>query len=354
MFLKTLIAVLSYLWGALAWAGQISLTSGDTLAGELAGIEGDVVLWRSSALGELKIQKSTIKQVKSDAELKLRGKSVPCVWLAITEDERLIFRCADKTQPSFPFLSVKHVVRFENHEQANFDFTGQIRASGWRQSGNTNGKYWEMASRVSLRHSDIRHVFSIQSDGQQTEVVDNGVPVAITFNRHLMGVYNLDWFFLPRWYWSNKISGERDDNRNIQEEYALASGVGHQFWETQKTALSLDVGMEHSSTYLRNNPLEEEPERYNSVRLGSVYRFEFPNGLKIQHTNEMTRSIKGAESGNSDRWKVKFDTGLAFPIGFGISASLNVKWDYINYAKDLDPNASREDTTVRVGVNYAW
>lgn len=337
-----------------AWSGQLTLQSGDSISGDLKGIEGDVVLWQSSELGELTLQKNTIKSIKAENPLKIRGKEVPCVWLAMTEDQKIAFRCADGTQPAYPFLSIKHVVPFEEHSKSNFSFTGALRASGWRQEGNTQAEYWELASKVTLRHADIRHVLDVAMNGQRTQSLAEDSTVVVSVNRRSLATYALDWFFVPRWYWSNKLATERDDSRNIQEEHTLGSGFGYQFWERQESALALELGLVHSSTYLEVNPLPNEPEEHTSARLGTSYRFKFANRLTFYHTSELTKGLAQAEPDKANRWKINTDTGMQFPIGFGISADFSVKWDYVNYAKDLNPNASRKDTTYRLGVNYAW
>lgn len=338
-----------------ASAGQLTLESGDSISGDLQGIEGDVVRWRSQELGDLRIAKTTIKSINADTPLKIRGKDVPCVWLALVENDNVMFRCADGEQPSFPLLALEHVIPFRDHRQTNFAFNGEVRASGWRQSGNTEGKFWESYSKVTLRHSDIRHIVTVTYNGQQIESFDSATDTTtVTLRTQLLGVYTLDWFFVPQWYLANKISGERDDNRNIQEEYVIGVGLGYQFWESASTALALELGLDQSMTYLRDNPSEDEPEAYTSVRLANNFRYTFENGFNLYNKNEYTEAINSLAAGKTDRWRVRTETGIQMPIGFGISAVFSARWDFVNYAKDLDPNASRTDTTYRVGVNYAW
>ena len=334
-------------------AGTLTLTNGDRIEGKFRGIQGESIVWLSPHLGELRLSKSAVKDIQSQEKFKLRGESSPCEWRALV-NLKVLFICENGESKNLPLLTLQNVVPFEGHIQANHSYAGNLRIKSWKQTGNTEAEYWEAFSEVRLRHSDWRHIVSMTYNSQTTETPNGDAPPIVTRNQRAFGSYTLDWFFLPQWYWTNRLSAEKDENPNIQEEYKLSSGLGYQFWETDSSAFSFESGLQHSRTYLMINPPAEEPDAYTSLRLATDYRYKFKGGLAFYNNNEFTRSFDPPKPGEEQRWELRTDTGLNFPIGFGISANCSVAWNYVNHALDLNPNASKADTIYSVGINYHW
>lgn len=305
-------------------------------------------------MGELRLNKAVVKDIQSQQKFKLRGEAAPCEVRALV-NLKVLFICENGESKNFPLLSLENVVPFVGHVQANHAYSGSLRIKSWKQTGNTESEYWEVASEVRLRHTDWRHIVNLNYNSQTTETqATSNIASVVTRNQRGLGAYTLDWFFVPQWYWSNRLAGEKDENRNIQEEYTLSSGLGHQFWETDVAALSLEGGLQHTRTYLINNPPEDEPEAYTSLRLAGDFRYRFRGGLSFYHTNALTRSLGHPRPQQRQRWELRTDTGFNFPIGFGISANCSANWSYVNHARDLNPLASRTDAVYSIGVNYSW
>lgn len=339
----------------ISYAGELTLSNGDRIAGEFRGIQGDSVIWLSPHLGELRLTKSAVKGIQSQERFKLRGESSPCELRALV-NLNVLFICENGASKNIPLLTLENVVPYVGHVQANHSYSGNLRIKSWKQTGNTESEYWEAATEVRLRHSDWRHIISLTYHSQTTQTRPSGAaaPPVQTRSQRALGAYTLDWFFLPQWYWSNRFSGAKDENRNIQEQYKLSSGLGHQFWETDVSALSFEGGLQHNRTYLMNNPPADDPEAYTSLRLAADYRYQFRGGLNFYHHNEISRSLNQPDANERQRWDLRTDTGLNFPIGFGISANCSAAWNYINHARDLNPNASQVDAVYSIGVNYGW
>lgn len=336
------------------YAGELTLSNGDRLEGTFKGIEGEMVVWQSPHLGELRLNKSAVKDIQSQEKFKLRGETSPCEWRALV-NLNVLFICDNGESKNFPLLTLENVVPYDGHVQANHHYSGGLRIKAWKQTGNTESEYWEAATDVRLRHWDWRHIINLKYNSQTNETRGSAnAPVVVTRYQRALASYTLDWFFLPQWYWSNRLLGESDDNRNIKEQYKWSSGLGHQFWETDVSAMSFEGGLQHNRTYLTNNPPEDEPEAYTSARLATDFRYQFSGGLSFYNRNELSRALNEREQDQVQRFEVRTDTGLNFPIGFGISANASINWSYINHARDLNPNASKVDAIYSVGVNYSW
>lgn len=342
------------LWSPLALSGQVVLNNGDVIAGELRGIEEDAIIWLSDTFGQIRVPKVQVERLSSSTLMKIRGQNNPCIWLEM-RDRKVRFRCGEGKKKVYSLMGLKYVIPFANHEQTNYAYGGALRLTGWKQTGNTRAEYQEVLTEIRLRHSDLRHDIQFSHNSQSTTSYDyaNGL-VYKTRLRRSIGSYSLNWFFLPRWYWTNKISAEQDDSRNIQEEYRASSGLGHLFWETTKSSLDFEAGLQYNRTYLDQNPPPVQPDTYPGIRLAANFRHTYRSGLNFYHKSQFNRSLAAPEPGDSDRWELRTDTGLNFPLGFGISANFSVEWAYINHARDQNINASRKDTIYRLGANYAW
>lgn len=351
--LKLTLLIGGALLAPLGLAQQITLTNGDVIEGQLKSVDAEAVIWRSEHFGELRIPKTRIERLESETELKLRGKTVPCQWRSLV-NQRVTFECADGDRLRVPLLSLQQVVPFEGHAASIYSYEGRLSLAGSKQTGNTRSEFWQLASDVRLRHLDWRHNVRLNLNGQSLRSQTAAGEEVITRTRKGRATYGLDWFFQPQWFWVNRLGVERDDNRNIQEEYIYGSGLGHQFWETNRSALALEAGLQYTRRYLQvPRPGLENPQEYGSVRLAADYRYKFDLGVQLFHKSELTHALKDPERG-ADRWEFNSDTGMSFPIFYSISGEMSLRWNYVNDARTLDPNASRTDAIYRVGVNYSW
>lgn len=337
-----------------SWAQHITLTNGDVIEGQFKGVEADVILWHSDRLGELRVPKAHVQNLETDAPLKLRGKNVPCHWRSLV-NQQVTFDCADGDRMRVPLLSLQQVVPFEGHTQATYAYGGRMSLTGSKQTGNTQSEFWQVSSEVRLRHGDWRHNVHINLNGQSLRSETAAGEPVVTRTRKGKANYALDWFFLPQWFWVNRLGVEQDDNRNIRGEYTFGSGLGHQFWETARSALALESGLQYTQRYLDETPADlASPQEYGSLRLAADYRYKFDVGIKFFHKSELTRALKDPEAGDADRWEFNSDTGMTFPIIYAISGEVSLRWNYVNDAQTLDPTASRTDAIYRVGANYSW
>lgn len=336
-----------------ARAGVLVLDNGDQLAGELKEIEGPDLVWQSDALGEIRLSKARVTDMKSSTPLKIRGQDQPCLLYEMV-GRKLRFRCGGKRK-RYSLAGLKHVVPYDNHARLNYAYGGDLRITGWKQQGNTDTEYLELLTDVRLRHGDLRHDMHLLHNTQRNITSDATSGITLeTFDRRSLGSYSLSWYYVPHWFWANRVSAERDDGRNIREEYRVSSGLGHTPWESGTYSLDIEAGLQYNRTYLAVNPPPDQPDDYTALRLASNFRYRVKSAAQIYNKNQYIYSLEDPDPGESDRWEFRTDTGVNLPIGFGISANISMEWIYINHARDQNPNASLDDTTYRVGVNYTW
>lgn len=325
------------LMAANTWAGQLTLVNGDTIKGEISSINETQVIWQSDMLGELRITKTNVKNMKSSMALKLRGEREPCYW-ADLEDDLAQFACDDGSLTDIPFLAIEEIVRFEGYRDTLHQYAGKLTIVGSQATGNKQQQDWVIDTDVTMRHADFRHEVGLK---YEQESVSLG-PLL----HEAEAQYSLDWFFKPQWFWFADLSALMDETKNIEQKATLGSGVGYQFWERQRSALSIELGAQYADEKFDASIVEQDTRQTGSWRISTNYRYQFPLSIALYHKNKFLQSLD-----NGQQWEIDSETGLRMPIGKSVSADIKYEYDYDN----LPPEGTvKEDSMLRFGLGYAW
>ncbi len=322
-------------------AGEVRLTNGDRLAGELVSISEENILWKSATVGTIKISKGNIQAITSSSPLKLRGRDEPCHWQEL-RGTQVIFSCANGDLDFEPLYSLKQVVPYVTLVDEFYQVDGKVAIGGNRFSGNVSQENWLLDSRIEVRYSDVRHTFELGYESRSFG--DN--PLDEIYE----GSYFFDWFFHPRGYWQNELSTLRDETRTILNRSAYGSGLGYEFWRTPVSLLSVELGVRYERTEFEQlapvNPEREYVTETALWRSGFTFTYKLPLEIAFRH---QTQYFQPADA--SREWRVESDTGFSVPLGFGISANISYEYDYDNVP--LEPNVEA-DSVLRFGLDYSW
>ncbi|MBT6780679.1 MAG: DUF481 domain-containing protein, partial [Porticoccaceae bacterium] len=163
--------------------------------------------------------------------------------------------------------------------------------------------------------------------------------------------YAFDWFFNDDWYWSNAASFGANDNRGLDQFYSVGSLVGKQFWETDKSALSLETGLTWiSETFIvttRDQRLmrDKKDERLTWNWTTNYKKMIFEN-IEFFHTNQLLISVEDA-----DNSQFNADMGFDFPLVEDLFTKVALKWNYDNQPAE---GIEKIDRSFTIGVNYNW
>lgn len=320
-----------------AYAGELLLVNGDKVHGEISSIDSSHVVWQADLLGELRIPKANVKGMSSSMALKLRGERKPCYW-ADLEDDLAQFACDDGSLTDIPFLAIEEIVRFEGYRDTLHQYAGKLAVMGSQASGNKQQQDWVIDADVTMRVADFRHEVGLK---YEQESVNKG-PLL----HEAEAVYSLDWFFKPQWFWFADASSLKDESKNIDMKNTFGSGLGYQFWERQRSALSLELGAQYAQERFDESIITESERQTGSWRISANYRYQFPFSIAFIHKNKFLQSLD-----NGNQWEIDSETGVRMPIGKSISADMKFEYDYDN----LPPEGTvKEDTMLRFGLGYAW
>ncbi|HEY7772394.1 MAG TPA: DUF481 domain-containing protein, partial [Marinagarivorans sp.] len=312
---------------------------------------GDKVVWTADKVGEITIKKGDISDLTLPEPVKLRGFSEPCEMRDFT-DGMVSFACANETK-EYSLLSLHDVVPFSSYEDSLNSYGGKLTLVGTEKSGNVESSDWLAAAVVNWRLNDFRHDFELRYTGEYLKVESEpGEPaVRSSVSEYYKGFYGINWFFMPRWYLLGDLTAEKDDAKQIAERYIAGLGSGFQWWESDITALKLEASFLKTKEYYDLNAADlalgtDDRKDFTSGRLAVDFRYLFPKNIAFFHRSNISQNLD-----DSDDWRANADTGFNAPLGFGISASLLVTYDYLNQPQE---GVEKSDTTYRVGVSYSW
>ena len=322
---------------AAANAGQLTLLNGDKVSGELQKITADSIVWKSDLLGEVSVAKSQVVNFTTDTELKVNGFKEPCkIDQVISSD--VTYTCGG-TQRTTPLLTLKETLPYAQAKTVSHSYSGKLDVTGSSSSGNKEEVYWDISTGIVMRQDDIRQTVDLdyEAKSQNDDPVDEFYEAA----------YQVDWFFLPEWFWYGDLKATKDEDSNIAERYQLGTGLGYQFWETEQTALSAETGITQvKENFEEVSPGEEKGREYTSWRSGINYRYALPFGADFYHKSELLASLEESED-----WEIDTETGLGLPLFKGISTQLKLEYDYDNQPAD---EQDEEDTRLTIGLGYKW
>lgn len=323
-------------------AGVLELKSGDRLSGEVIRIEGGELIWNSPIVGEVAVSKDKVVNLYSNQPMKISGFRRACI-IDRMEDEDIVFYCGARVNMRrIPFLSLKTLIPYGDYVSGVYRTTGKLNLWGAYSSGNEVRNEWNLQGEVRMRINEYRHVAN--AEYAQASWNKNSNKIRWT------GVYSFEWFYKPRWFLYNSLGSRMDENRGLQEQWSLGSGLGHQFFETSKSALSQQVGF----TYIdqKYEPVKiqnidfDESSRYGAVRAATDFRHQLAGDVGVFHTNEIIYSLE-----DSADWHVQSATGLSTKLLSYIFSEVKLEYRVDNIPQ---PTKRREDVRLSVGLGYKW
>lgn len=322
------------------FAGEVALTNGDVLKGELLSIQQDHLVWQSVSFESLKIPKNKVEKLVSAVPLKLPARKGPCYWSGMNRG-RVTFQCAAGGEVLASLLSIKEAVLYQDHKKTTFEQRGKLTATGQRESGVRQKQDWVVDANVFLRHTDFRHNLLANYRGESINKSELRQRYELS--------YQFDWFFAPKTFWSSKASALRDELRFIDRRYSLSSGIGYQFWENRRSSLSIELGPQYLEEAIVQNVANQNvliEDDYASWRIASAFNLRLPRDTRFSSRIEIVRSMSDGED-----WDAKTSSGLSLPIAGGITAELIFDFDYDNTPVD---QRSPRDSRLRLGLGYRW
>jgi putative salt-induced outer membrane protein YdiY len=323
-------------------AGEIKLTNGDVVHGQLIKVSGINVYWKSDTFGDVTVSKSKITHISFEQAVKLDGQAGVC-YLHDFDGVNLIYSCDGKVL-KIAFSKEQSIYPFANYNDAVYTYEGQMSLALDMKRGNKVSDDLDFTIETKYRKDDFRHLTNIS---YESDSVDEG-PTTEIYNLD----YRLDWFFDEGWFWYNELKYAVDESKRISNSYIFSTGVGVQVWNYSHSALSFDAGIEYqmqnfdpSATDLLN-PDWEGTTTESYWRLGYDYRYKLPWSMNFISSAEYLSNVDDATD-----WVLEFEAGLSVPLGERLFSEYKFEYDFDNQPNG---NSRREDKQLSIGVGYKW
>lgn len=333
---KPICAVLALSFtAACAWADSIELDNGDRISGTIAGLEGGKLVIKTEYAGNVAVQFSRIRLVRSEEPVTL-----------VLKDETRIAGPLGGTgtalsvqQPGFAErlvdpASLKDITQGVMLVD-QWRYEGRINLGASSSSGNTKVRRLNVDTEAIARRQRDRITANLRGNYAEDEG-DN------TESNAVLGA-KYDRFLNPKWYAYAATTFEHDPFRDIRVRGTLGGGSGYQVFDTSVTSLSFEGGLD----YVVTDYYDETDEHFPAARLGLRFRhWLWKDVLEIFNTTEGYASLVDSRTSF-----VRTQTGLRVPLKdrFLAQAQLNYDWQG-------NPSPGREavDQTLVFSIGYKW
>lgn len=324
-----------------ALAGQIILSNGDRLSGELQRIEDGKLYWQADSIGEVGIEAGLVQSINTNTEVSSEELAGPCLINGV-ENGDLYFRCESGATGSIALNVVRKVETYQDPDLVPVDYRGKLLVSGRHSSGNTEEKSYSVDSETLYRRGDRRHQTKIDYDSLNSESDTAGDKLVLR--------YGYDWFFRQRWYWYNNLRGGFDEPADIESRYRYGTGLGFQVWDHQDSALSLESGLSFVRESVEDpatpDPDFEKTRRFAAWQWTLNYRHLLLGKAEFFHKHQLINSLE-----DSNDWNLETETGISAPFIGKLRGEIKVDYDVDNSPAE---DKQREDTLINVGLGYNW
>jgi putative salt-induced outer membrane protein YdiY len=274
----------------IARADEVLLTNGDRLTGTIVKMEDGILTLQTTYGGEIKIAWGEVQSLNTikPITLKVPGKSNGLVSDFLIGGYDFLEVNALSPDNPVPLAHVKGInIGF-------IQYRGNFTLGGNDTSGNTNTTAVNGAARLTLRMD--RHRLYLEAKYNYGEADEQVVA------RNSMAQAKYDYFITKKVFLDVFGLWEKDTFQNLQFRNTLGAGIGYQFFDTDRTTLSVSTGLGYVNEHFTTVPQTQTA----SSRWG--VRFEhklLPDRLTVFHRQDGFYDL-----GHGNGMRINADTGL--------------------------------------------
>ncbi|MDY6838448.1 MAG: DUF481 domain-containing protein [Thermodesulfobacteriota bacterium] len=319
------------LWTLPAVADEVRLANGSRLIGEIVNMEQEVLHFKATFAGEIKIAWAEVVRLHSDQDHTYVLMSQEVFTGQATCPSNGNIQIVDERIGKLPELSLGDVTVI--NPSPAMSYKGSMTAGGSMNTGNTDSKAGNASAKFQARSK--RHRFSLGAKHNYAEDDDELTA------RKTTGSLKYDFFLTQKLYIYAHSLFERDDMQDINLRSTMGPGLGYQFLDSERASLFAEAGV----SYFNEDYDEGEDQQYTSGRWSVGFDYELlPERVKFFHFHEGYYSLE--ESGS---YYLRSEQGFRFLLIGNLFANIEVDYDYNN-----KPLAEKEksDTTYIFGLAY--
>ena len=320
------------------WADEVVMANGDRISGKILAKDEQVLVVRTDYAGEVKIRWIDVVRLQSDEPVwvyladgtRLNGR------LVMGEDKTLAIDAGENMKSgTVPVAEVRFINPPPELSGEGVKLSGHANIGFSSSSGNTETEKWYVDAEAVARTRDNRYTLGVEAKRSE----DNGLETESNW----LGYMKYDHFLSKKWYAYANGNFENDEFKDIQLRTTLGVGSGYQFYETDRTNLSLEGGLSYVNTDFET----QEDENYPAARWALKFdHYLFKTQIQFFHTDETYMNVQ-----DTDNIFVRTQTGFRFPLVNRLNATLQYDYDWDNQPA---PGLVKEDRTLRATLGYTW
>jgi len=226
-------------------------------------------------------------------------------------------------------ISLEQIFELDEPEE-DFEWDSNVEFSADFNSGNTESYNTKLRADSTVKMRDHRHIGEITF--LQEEISD------IQTQDQELFLYNYNWLFRDPWFFSTRLSFERDPIIELESRVILSLGLGRDVWLTPRRELNVQLG-----AGVQSEEISLETSENGVVTWALRYRQDFfGDDLELYHNHSITENVSGRSNTS-----VKTTTGLRYEITDLLYANLSVDYDYESHPADVAVN---EDIRMLIGL----
>ena len=313
-------------------AGQILLSNGDILQGELKSLEAGSILWSSEILGDIRIPKASVKQLDSDTVLPVvktdQGYAEGCV---VVIDDAVSTRCVEG---SLDAGSLAEISSSLEHSDA-VDFAGNVKLAYDRQEGNSDTEDLDFATTANWQYHKFRHNVELAAESDKSD--------GVIQSEKYEADYQLDYDFREHWFSYGSVGYEKDKFSTYEQQYELGGGIGHRYLFANMLQTEAQIGLAYLQSELIDGDIEKD------IAGKWAFKLEWPipdTNLSVFHRHELIWPLDDINNN-----QVETSTGLKMPLIVGVFSEFRYDFDY---TAEVTEDTEHADQEWVISLGYQW
>jgi len=323
-----------FLAAGAAYADEVVLQNGDRITGEMVDLSEGKLSIKTEYAGTVKIDWSKVQSLSTDGPVYLTiGDNVVRATVSPSEDGTA--RLESEDLPAAESVELSRLKSMSYERKPAVKVSGRINVGASSTSGNTdkeqlNGSFEVVARSAKNRMTIGAEANRAETDGAQTE-------------SNWLAYLAYDHFITEKWYAYASTSAENDKFKDINLRTTLGAGAGYQFFETEQTNLSMELG----ASYVNTDYDTGVDSDYPAARWAMNFRQKlFKSRVEFFNTDSVHVALD-----DSDNFFLRTRTGLRFPIVAGMNSTIQYNYDYDD---NPAPGRVKEDKAWLFTLGYAW
>ncbi len=317
---------------AIVLADEVRLKDGNSISGKISSMDGKKLIMETSFAGKIHIDWNSVSGIMTHDPVYIQLDDGMSLKGVVDQDKGMTTVSGETSETIIPLSSITSISLKDKNALTS---EGHINASIDTRTGNTEKERYDLDTDIALNWRRNRLLVGNQISFEK----ERGVTTVDKDTFYLE--YNR--FLTKKWYVVANSFAERDEFKDLNFRSGLGAGLGHQFFKTDSTRLSIELG----PSYVYEEGKTTGIEQWISVRWkGVVQYWLLPDKLQFFHEDSIYIDTSGDE-----RHFLFTKTGFRVPLYYGITVSLQYDWDLDNRPQG---ESEKIDTRLRLKLGYSW